>query len=177
MSYTYSVLTASDRRALDGLEDLGGQKVMAVMARHGYTRLSYHVVEDDKAKIEAHLRAMVDEGANVIITTGGTGFAKRDVTPEATRAVIDKEAPGLAELMRYESYKITPHAMLSRQVCGIAKDSIIINLPGSVKAIEENLDVVLPLLSHGIDLILGAPEDHTFHGDHTTRTTEDKVST
>jgi molybdenum cofactor synthesis domain-containing protein len=122
------------------------------------------ILPDDESAIRATLIEWVDSGKmDVILTTGGTGFSPRDVTPEATRAVIDREAPGLAEAMRAASLKITPHAMLSRIVTGIRKKILIINLPGSPKGAVENLQVVLPMLEHAIKLLQESPEAEAGH--------------
>jgi len=122
------------------------------------------ILPDDESAIRATLIEWVDSSEmDVILTTGGTGFSPRDVTPEATRAVIDREAPGLAEAMRAASLKITPHAMLSRIVTGIRKKILIINLPGSPKGAVENLQVVLPMLEHAIKLLQESPEAEAGH--------------
>jgi molybdenum cofactor synthesis domain-containing protein len=122
------------------------------------------LLPDDQAAIRDLLTSWADSGdLDVILTTGGTGFAPRDVTPEATRAVIDREAPGLAEAMRAASLKITPHAMLSRIVTGIRKRTLIINLPGSPKGAVENLQVVIPVLPHAIQLLTNDPTSESTH--------------
>jgi molybdenum cofactor synthesis domain-containing protein len=124
----------------------------------------YEIIPDEIERIKDALIHWADEmGLDLILTTGGTGFAPRDVTPEATKAVIEREAPGLAEAMRAESLKVTPHAMLSRAVAGIRGRTLIINLPGSPKAVRENLETILPALPHGIELLqelVGANQRH-----------------
>jgi molybdenum cofactor synthesis domain-containing protein len=123
------------------------------------------IVPDNKAQIEAELIKSADElKIALIVTTGGTGFAPRDVTPEATLAVIDKRVPGIPEAMRYESLKITNRAMLSRGEAGIRGSSLIINLPGSPKAAKENLGAVLPALEHGLEMLLAPARDHEIGG-------------
>jgi molybdenum cofactor synthesis domain-containing protein len=122
------------------------------------------ILPDDESNIRKTLIDWVDSSElDVILTTGGTGFSPRDVTPEATRAVIERDAPGLAEAMRAASLKITPHAMLSRIITGIRKKTLIINLPGSPKGAVENLQVVLPVLSHAIQLLNEDPKSETSH--------------
>jgi molybdenum cofactor synthesis domain-containing protein len=114
------------------------------------------IVPDDRPVIAAMLRTWSDEaGLDLVMTTGGTGFAPRDVTPEATRDVVEREAPGLTEAMRAASLAVTPHAMLSRAVAGIRGQTLIINLPGSPKAVRENLESVLPALPHAVELLQG----------------------
>ncbi|MBQ6499231.1 MAG: MogA/MoaB family molybdenum cofactor biosynthesis protein, partial [Ruminococcus sp.] len=113
---------------------------------------------DEKNKIKNTLVEECDKGVELIITTGGTGFAPRDVTPEATREIIEKEAPGISEYMRQESMRITPRGMLSRGISGIRGNSLIINLPGSPKGATEKLGIVLPHLSHGLDMLSGKKE-------------------
>jgi molybdenum cofactor synthesis domain-containing protein len=114
------------------------------------------VVPDERDLIQETLVSWSDEqGLDVILTTGGTGFAPRDVTPEATLAIIEREAPGLAEAMRLEGIKKTPHAMLSRATAGIRGQTLIVNLPGSPKAVREGLEVMLPALPHGIEILKG----------------------
>jgi molybdenum cofactor synthesis domain-containing protein len=122
------------------------------------------LLPDDESAIRATLSEWADSGElDVILTTGGTGFAPRDVTPEATRAVIEREAPGLAEAMRAASLQITPHAMLSRIVAGIRKRTLILNLPGSPKGAVENLQVVLPVLPHAVQLLREDPRSESTH--------------
>ena len=115
---------------------------------------------DEQPEIEAMLKAIADSGeVQLLVTTGGTGFAPRDVTPEATLAVCDRLTPGIPEAMRYASSQITPRAMLSRAQAGIRKGTLIVNLPGSPKAAKENLEAVLPALSHGLEMLSGKPAD------------------
>jgi molybdenum cofactor synthesis domain-containing protein len=122
------------------------------------------ILPDDREKLSAQLRQWADSGTiDLILITGGTGFAPTDVMPEATRDVIDKEAPGLAEAMRAASLRITPHAMLSRAVCGIRGRTLIIDLPGSPKGAKENLSVILPAIPHAIALLRGEPESEAHH--------------
>ena len=109
------------------------------------------------------LIAWADEGVNLILTTGGTGFAPRDITPEATHRVIERETPGIVEALRAESLKITKHAMLSRAVAGIRGQTLIINLPGSPKAVRENLEILLPVLPHALELLTDAPHTENKH--------------
>jgi molybdenum cofactor synthesis domain-containing protein len=122
------------------------------------------VVPDDSPSIQATLMDWADQARlDLILTTGGTGFAPRDVTPEATRAVIEREAPGLAEAMRAASLAKTPHAMLSRAVCGIRGRTLVINLPGSPKAARENLETILPAIPHAIALLRESPDSERGH--------------
>jgi molybdenum cofactor synthesis domain-containing protein len=120
----------------------------------------YEVLPDERPLIAAALARLADSGTiDLIITTGGTGVAPRDVTPEATREVIDRELPGMSEAMRAESLRKTPHAMISRAVAGMRKQTLIVNLPGSPRAVRENLAVILPALTHAIEKIKGDPSD------------------
>ncbi len=122
------------------------------------------LLPDEESAIRAILSDWADSGElDVILTTGGTGFSPRDVTPEATRAVIEREAPGLAEAMRAFSLRITPHAMLSRIVTGIRKKTLILNLPGSPKGAMENLEVVIPVLPHAVQLLQEDPHSESTH--------------
>ena len=156
--YTSTVITVSDRAYSGEYEDKSGPAVSAMLAEAGYEVGDVIIIPDEKEIIEGALIAQADKGVHLILTTGGTGFAERDVTPEATKAVIEKEAPGIAEYMRKKSMEITPRGMLSRGAAGILKRSLIINLPGSPKGAAENLGFVLPHLKHGLDMLRGEKE-------------------
>ena len=171
MSLHIAILTISDRAAAGTYEDRSGP-ALQVLVEHALeaTVVARAIVPDDRARIAAQLRAWADDGGStgqstvdIILTTGGTGFTPRDVTPEATRDIIKKEAPGLAEAMRAASLAITPHAMLSRAVAGIRGQTLIINLPGSPKGATENLRTVLPALPHAVELLRNAPSGEVGH--------------
>jgi molybdenum cofactor synthesis domain-containing protein len=160
------VLTVSDRSARGEREDLGGPAVAAaVLVQLPDAAVAEHaIVPDERAAIAARLAHWADAlGLDLILTTGGTGFAQRDVTPEATRDVIERETPGLAEAMRAASLRITPHAMLSRGVAGIRGRTLIVNLPGSPKGAVENLATIAPVLPHAIELLREASEAEQHH--------------
>jgi molybdenum cofactor synthesis domain-containing protein len=149
-----ALLTVSDRAAAGEREDQSGPTLRSIIERQGWSVVEEQIVPDDPARIKAKLIIWADEkAADLILTTGGTGFSPRDHTPEATIDVCDRMAPGLAEAMRSASLKITSHAMLSRAVAGIRDSTLIINLPGSPKGAKENLEVVLPALSHAVQLL------------------------
>jgi molybdopterin adenylyltransferase len=148
------VITVSDSASRGEREDLSGPAVVSELQSLKADVVATEIVPDDRAQLAARLRYYADEGlANLIVTTGGTGLAPRDVTPEATRDVIEREAPGLAELMRAESLKITPLASLSRSVCGARRRTLIINLPGSVRGARENLAAIIRTLPHAVSLL------------------------
>lgn len=159
------ILTISDRSARGERADASGPVI------HEFARERLHaeiaakaVIPDDFGTIRDTLIEWCDKlGLDLILTTGGTGFAVRDVTPEATRAVIEREAPGLAEAMRAESLKVTPHAMLSRAVCGLRGRTLIVNLPGSPKAVKENLETIAPALPHAVQLLRDTPDAEAGH--------------
>ncbi|MGI6552022.1 MAG: molybdopterin adenylyltransferase [Clostridia bacterium] len=154
------IITASDKGAKGEREDLSAPVIKELMARIGGRVEAYAVVPDDRSFLEQKLKEFADErGLDLIFTTGGTGFAPRDVTPEATLAVADKLVPGLGEAMRAASLKVTPKAMLSRATAVIRKQSLIVNLPGSPKAVKECLEVILPSLTHGIDILKERAEE------------------
>jgi len=155
-----AVLTVSDRRFRGERPDAGGPLVVEILKNAGYAVTETAIVTDEKGRIEAALRQWCDrEPVDLIVTTGGTGFAPRDVTPEATLAVCDRLTPGIPEAMRYASMQVTNRAMLSRAAAGIRKGTLIVNLPGSPKAARENLKAVLPALAHGLEMLSGRPAD------------------
>lgn len=159
------ILTVSDRSARGERDDASGPVIRAFVEQHlQWAVAAQQIVPDERMTIRDTLIAWCDDQRlNVIFTTGGTGFAPRDVTPEATRDVIEREAPGLAEAMRADSLQKTPHAMLSRAVCGIRGVTLIVNLPGSPKAVRENLAVIAPALPHAIDLLREASDTEAGH--------------
>jgi len=158
--YRAAVLTVSDRSFRGERPDAGGPLMAELLTSAGYEVICTGIVPDEQSEIEATLCQWADRGdIQLLITTGGTGFAPRDVTPEATLAVCDRLTPGIPEAMRYASMQITPRAMLSRAQAGIRKNTLIVNLPGSPKAAQENLEAVLPSLSHGLKMLSGAPAD------------------
>lgn len=161
MPIRFGILTASDRSARGERPDVSGPALAELVQASGGVVAQSAILPDDRSALSARMREWADSGLiDVILVTGGTGFAPRDVTPEATRDVIEKEAPGLAEAMRAASLKITPHAMLSRSVAGIRGRTLIINLPGSPKGAVENLQVVLPVLEHAVQLLRDEDAGH-----------------
>ncbi len=145
------VLTISDSAAAGKRQDLSGPEARKILVEAGFDVASVEVLPDERADIESRLRRASDEGFLLVVTSGGTGLSPRDVTPEATLAVIDRNVPGIADLMRLESLKITPKAALSRAVSGIRGSTLIINLPGSLKGVRECLAAVRPILAHGVE--------------------------
>lgn len=155
-----SVITVSDKGSRGEREDTAGPLAAQMLKNAGYEIVAQTIVPDEQQQIEAELRRHANElGANLIITSGGTGFSKRDVTPEATIAVCERMAPGIPEAMRAYCLSITNRAMLSRAAAGIYRDSLIVNLPGSPKAVRENLEPVLPALEHGLQMLLGTKHE------------------
>ena len=152
--YKVGILTLSDKGARGERIDESGPAIKNILTDE-YEVIMYRVIPDDFELIKSELIAMCEAGCNLVLTTGGTGFSKRDVTPEATLAVATRNAPGIAEAIRANSLKITDRAMLSRAASVIRNDTIIINLPGSPKAVKESLDFILPTLKHGLDILLG----------------------
>lgn len=161
MEIRFAILTASDRSARGERPDASGPALADLVRALGWSVVRTAILPDDRTLLADQMRAWADSrDVDVILVTGGTGFALRDVTPEATRDVIDKEAPGLAEAMRAASLKITPYAMLSRLVAGIRGRTLIIDLPGSPKGAVENLQIVLPVLEHAVKLLRDEDAGH-----------------
>lgn len=157
---TVGILTMSDKASRGEREDLSGREIEKMIKVLPAEVKAYEVIPDEARIISKKLIEYSDEKKlDLIVTTGGTGVTPRDVTPEATKAVIERELPGMSEAMRFESLKKTPNAMISRAVCGIRKNSLIINLPGSPKAVRENLAVVMPAINHTIEKIKGSTEE------------------
>jgi molybdenum cofactor synthesis domain-containing protein len=153
-----AVLTLSDKGAQGKRQDKSGPLIAKIMKKIGGTIVNYDIIPDEKALIRKKLLSLCNK-VDLILTTGGTGLASRDVTPEATREVIKREIPGIPEAMRYQGFKKTPHAMISRAVAGVRGNTLIINLPGSPKAVKENLTVILPALPHTIEKIKGSQRE------------------
>ena len=150
------VITVSDACAAGERKDESGELLVELLTEIGAHIVAKVIVNDDLEPLAHKLRAYTDlKHVNLIVTTGGTGFGPRDNTPEATLQVLEREAPGLAEAMRIETLKNTPMAMISRGVCGIRSDTLIVNLPGSPKAVRESFEVIKPVLGHAIDLLAG----------------------
>lgn len=155
MTRTVAILTISDRGARGDYEDRSGALLaQMIQSQSDLSLVSRSIVPDEIEQIAAMLNGWCVAGVNLILTTGGTGFAPRDVTPEATRQVIEREAPGIAEALRAESLKVTRHAMLSRGIAGLRGQSLIINLPGNPKAVKESMDILWPVLPHALDLLM-----------------------
>lgn len=154
--FTVSILTVSDKGSQGKREDKSGETIREIVSKMDARVVDYAIVPDERDIIARKLTGWADSGkVDMVITTGGTGLAPRDVTPEATLDVIDKTVPGFAEVMRTESLKKTPNAMLSRAVAGIRKRTLIINLPGSPKAVRECLEVIMPALPHAVETLRG----------------------
>ena len=155
-----AIITLIDKGSKGEREDESGKVIREMVADIGAVVDHYEILPDEKERIVETLTRLADSGTiDLVLTTGGTGVAPRDVTPEATRSVLDCELPGMAEAMRGESLKKTPHAMISRAVAGIRKRTLIVNLPGSPRAVRENLSVILPALPHAVEKIKGDPAD------------------
>jgi molybdenum cofactor synthesis domain-containing protein len=169
MDIQFAVLTISDRSSRGERADTSGPELARIIIEQGWKVVQQALVPDEFDQIRDTLAAWADSqgpGSNavdVILTTGGTGFSPRDITPEATQAVIERPAPGLAEAMRTASLQITPHAMLSRAIAGIRRHTLIVNLPGSSKGAIENLKVILPVLPHAILMLR---DDPTYEASH-----------
>lgn len=160
----FGILTVSDRSSQGLRPDSSGPTLVGLVTENGWQANEVKIVPDELEAIKAVLIEWASSGEiDVILTTGGTGFAPRDVTPEATLAVIERQAPGVAEAMRQASLKITPHGMLSRAAAGIRGKTFIVNLPGSPKAARENFEVLVPVLPHVVELLKDDPKAEAGH--------------
>ena len=158
------ILTVSDRSSRGERADLSGPALQALIEDQGWTITRFDVVPDELQEIKNKLIRWSDaDQLDLVLTAGGTGFSPRDITPEATAEVVERQAPGLAEAMRAESLKITPHAMMSRASAGIRGRTLIVNLPGSPKAAVENFNVILPVVEHAVELLSGDPGAENGH--------------
>ncbi|SHI11048.1 MogA/MoaB family molybdenum cofactor biosynthesis protein [Clostridium intestinale] len=154
--YSVGIITASDKGSKGERVDKSGDVIRKIVEANGYEVNRYVVVPDEREVLKKELTYMSDElKLNLIVTTGGTGFSKRDVTPEATKEIIEREVPGISEAIRAYSLTITKRAMLSRGVSGIRGNTLIVNLPGSPKAVRESLEYIITELEHGIKILIG----------------------
>ncbi len=154
--YSVGIITASDKGSVGEREDVSGALIKELVIAAGYRVVSHVILPDDIHALSNEMIRLADElQVELILTTGGTGFSQRDVTPEATKIVIEREVPGIPEAMRAYSLQLTPKAMLSRAIAGIRKRSLIVNLPGSPKAVRETLNYILPPIHHGIQILVG----------------------
>ena len=164
MGLRFGILTVSDRSWRGERTDASGPALVEAVQAQGWKVVRQQILPDDLQDLRDLLAAWADSGEiDVILTTGGTGFAPRDVTPEATQAVIERPAPGLAEAMRLASLQVTPHAMLSRATAGLRKRCLIVNLPGSPKGALENFNTILPVLPHAVQLLQEDPQAEAGH--------------
>lgn len=162
--YTAAVVTVSDKGFAGEREDKSGLFLQEVLAKDGYEVVHYAIVPDERVLIADALRTLADEqGVNLVLTTGGTGFSPRDCTPEATLEVVEKQCPGIPEAMRSMSMAITKRAMLTRSMAGIRKQTLIINMPGSARAVAECYECIADQLGHGLDILTGASSDCGTH--------------
>ena len=153
------VITVSDRVSRGEAEDRSGPRAKAILEELGFTVAGVDVVPDGTTSVQVAISRLIGS-VDLVVTTGGTGFSSRDLTPEATASVIERPAPGLAEAMRAATFGQNPHGMLSRGVAGITGTTVIVNLPGSVRGVEESLGVIGPALRHGVGLVSDAGSDH-----------------
>ena len=155
-----AIITASDSGYRGEREDLSGPAIKEILEREGYEVISMDILPDDQVMLAGKLQEIADsEKAELILTTGGTGFSERDVTPEATEEVIERKVPGIPEAIRAYSMTITKRAMLSRATAGIRGKTLIVNLPGSPKAVRESLEYIIEALAHGLEILSGEARD------------------
>ena len=154
-----AIVTASDKGSRGQREDVSGQVVKEILEKNGYTVVQQMILPDERQLLADEMRRLCAEQVDLILTTGGTGFSPRDWTPEATLDVVERQVPGIPEAMRMNSLQITKRAMLSRAVAGICQQTLIINLPGSPKAVRENLEFIVTELAHGLEILRGQAQD------------------
>ena len=160
--FTAGIITISDKGSQGERQDVSSPVIRERLSQAGHNITRYEIIPDEKEIIAGKLAEWADSGeVDVILTTGGTGLAERDVTPEATQLVIDRSVPGFGEAMRMKSLEKTPMAMLSRAVAGVRKKCLIINMPGSPRAVSECLDVIMPAIAHGVEIIKGEVTEHS----------------
>ena len=153
--YTVGIITISDKGATGQREDKSGPKIKELLPKDKYDVVSYKIIPDEREQIADELVRLCDDvKCNLVLTTGGTGFSPRDITPEATMDVAERNAPGIAEALRAYSMSLTPKAMLGRGASVIRKNTLIVNLPGSVKAVSESMDFLMGNIEHGLDILL-----------------------
>jgi molybdenum cofactor synthesis domain-containing protein len=158
--FTLGIIIASDKGSKGERIDESGMVIQQMMESHGYMTKKYVVLPDEVEALSQAMIVMSDElKIDLILTSGGTGFSKRDITPEATLQVVHRLTPGISEAIRYNSLQITPRAMLSRAISGIRDNTLIINLPGSPKAVRESLEYILPSLAHGLEILKGSASE------------------
>jgi molybdenum cofactor synthesis domain-containing protein len=154
--YRVGIITASDKGSIGERQDISGERIRTIVEEHGYEVSFYQVLPDEKEVLQETMRKLCDENTvDLLLTTGGTGFSMRDVTPEATTAIAERMVPGIAEAIRAYSMTITKRAMLSRGVAAIRRSTLIINLPGSPKAVEESLTYIIEEIKHGLQILKG----------------------
>jgi molybdenum cofactor synthesis domain-containing protein len=154
--YRVGIITASDKGSTGERQDISGERIRTIVEKHGYEVNFYQILPDEKEILQEKMRQLCDENTvDLLLTTGGTGFSMRDVTPEATTEIAERMVPGIAEAIRAYSMSITKRAMLSRGVAAIRKSTLIINLPGSPKAVEESLTYIIEEIKHGLQILKG----------------------
>ena len=164
--FRVGIITSSDKGSRGEREDLSGAEIREIVEAKGYEVVSQAILPDEEALLAAEMIRLADElKVDLVLTTGGTGFSKRDVTPEATVKICDRMAPGITEAIRYHSLSITPRAMLSRAASGIRKETLIINLPGSPKAVREALGFIMSSVHHGLEILTGRDGECARSGD------------
>ena len=157
--FNVAIITASDKGSKGEREDISGQVIKDMMEAQGYEIHSLSILPDDRTLLAKAMNQLCTENVDLILTTGGTGFSQRDWTPEATLDVVERLVPGIPEAMRYYSMQVTKRAMLSRAVAGIKDHTLIVNLPGSPKAVKENLEAILSELPHGLAILKGSASE------------------